>query len=147
MRFLIHGNILPQAPAALAKHDHICHTLHDLVAGNPDVSGADASGADALVGSSGEAAPATNPALLLPLLSKKQWNLLTTDSDFIRNLYEHKLLFQGIIVLLLPDPDSSHDQGQAITRLFERYKRLTPGRLYTVTPSRVKIRQLPGGHN
>jgi hypothetical protein len=37
------------------------------------------------------------------------------------------------------------EQDDAITRLFERYKRLTPGRLYTVTGSRVKIRQLPAG--
>lgn len=132
MRFLLHGNILPQAPAALAKHDHACHTLHDLVAGNPDAA---------------LTPPGDNPALLLPLLAKKQWHLLTTDSDLVRNLYEHKLLFAGIIVLLLPDPNPAHDQGHAIDRLFERYKRLTPGRLYTVTPSRVKIRQLPGGHN
>jgi hypothetical protein len=36
------------------------------------------------------------------------------------------------------------EQDDAIDRLFDRYKRLTPGRLYTVTGSRVKIRQLPG---
>ena len=36
------------------------------------------------------------------------------------------------------------EQDDAVTRLFERYKRLTPGRLYTVTASRVKVRQLPG---
>ena len=35
------------------------------------------------------------------------------------------------------------EQDDAVTRLFERYKRLTPGRLYTVTASRVKVRQLP----
>jgi hypothetical protein len=52
--------------------------------------------------------------------------------------------FANAIVLILDDPDDLHDQGAAITRLFERYKRLTPRRLYTVTRSRVKIRQLPG---
>jgi hypothetical protein len=31
-----------------------------------------------------------------------------------------------------------------VDRLFDRYKRLSPGRLYTVTGSRVKVRQLPG---
>lgn len=36
------------------------------------------------------------------------------------------------------------EQDDAVDRLFERYKRLTPGRLYTVTGTRVKIRQLPG---
>ena len=32
------------------------------------------------------------------------------------------------------------EQDDAIDRLFARYKRLTPGRLYTVTASRVKVR-------
>ena len=35
------------------------------------------------------------------------------------------------------------EQDDAIDRLFKRYKRLAPGRLYTVTGSRVKVRQLP----
>jgi len=35
------------------------------------------------------------------------------------------------------------EQDDAIDRLYARYKRLTPGRMYTVTGSRVKIRQLP----
>ncbi len=35
------------------------------------------------------------------------------------------------------------EQDDAIDRLFTRYKRLAPGRLYTVTEKRVKIRQLP----
>jgi hypothetical protein len=36
------------------------------------------------------------------------------------------------------------EQDDAIDRLFARYKRLSPGRMYTVTGTRVKIRQLPG---
>jgi hypothetical protein len=35
-------------------------------------------------------------------------------------------------------------QAEAIGRFFERYPRPAPGRLYTITPSRVKVRQLPG---
>jgi hypothetical protein len=35
------------------------------------------------------------------------------------------------------------EQDDAIDRLFKRYKRLSPGRLYTVTAARVKVRQLP----
>jgi hypothetical protein len=31
----------------------------------------------------------------------------------------------------------------AVDRLFTRFKRLTSGRLYTVTATRVKVRQLP----
>ena len=37
-----------------------------------------------------------------------------------------------------------HTCVDAIDRLFARYKRLSPRRLYTVTATRVKIRQLPG---
>ena len=127
MRFLIHGAVHPEAPAALVKHEHACHTMLEL-----------SEATDA------PEAAAANAAVLLGLLTKKQWNLLTTDSALVRDLYEKKVSFAGVIVLVLEDPKELHDQGKAIDRLFERYKRLTPGRLYTVTPSRVKIRQLPG---
>ena len=80
----------------------------------------------------------------MPLLEKKQWNLLTTDAALVRGVYEKKVPFGGVIVLLLGRSGGAADQGRAIERLFERYRRLTPGRLYTVTPNRVKIRQLPG---
>ena len=49
---------------------------------------------------------------------------------------------RSIVYLQLEGGDV--EQDDAVDRLFERYKRLTPGRLYTVTGSRVKIRQLPG---
>jgi hypothetical protein len=39
------------------------------------------------------------------------------------------------------------EQDDAIDRLFTRYKRLAPGRLYTVTGARVKVRQLPERHS
>jgi hypothetical protein len=132
MRFLIHGAVHPEATEALARHEHACHTLLEL-SGEAEAAG----GAEAIVG---------DPALLLPLVEKKQWNLLTTDTAFVRDLYEKKVEFAGVVVQILDDPDVLHDQGPAIDRLFERYKRLTPRRLYTVTASRVKIRQLPGGH-
>src|SRR6478672_5459522 len=51
---------------------------------------------------------------------------------------------RSIVYLQLEGGDV--EQDDAIDRLFDRYKRLTPGRLYTVTGSRVKIRQLPGAH-
>ena len=51
-------------------------------------------------------------------------------------------VFGGVIVLVLET--AAQDPGRAIERLLERYRRLTPGRLYTITPNRVKIRQLPG---
>jgi hypothetical protein len=140
MRFLLHGSIHPDVAPALIKHQHAVHAPLEL-SGDTD-------------------APAeilSDPELLLALLQKKQWNLLTTDAGFIQQLYEQKVNFPGIIVLLLdpvpaettsdkPTPPSSPQstQPEANDRLFERYPRLTPRRLYTVTPSRVKIRQLPG---
>jgi hypothetical protein len=129
MRFLVHGPVHPEAQAALEKHRHTCHALLELSA---DTDAPDQT--------------ADNPPLLLPILEKHQWNLLTADGDFVRRLFDLKVLFRGLIVHILDDPDLLHDQGRAIDRLFERYPRLTPRRLYTITPSRVKIRQLPGGH-
>lgn len=127
MRFLLHGNPHPDVQAALTRHEHACHTPLELSA----------------LTDAPEAA-ANTPALLLPLLEKKQWNLLTTDADFVHTLYETKQEFSGLIVFILDNPDQLDDHGKAIDRLFERYPRLTPKRLYTITPSRVKIRQLPG---
>ena len=127
MRFLIHGNINPEGQQAMVKHEHALHTMLEL---------------------SEEAAASDNledsPANLLKVLAKRQWNLLTTDTQFVHQMYEQKVEFSGVIVLLLDDPAVLHDQGPAVDRLFERYKRLTPRRLYTITASRVKIRQLPG---
>jgi hypothetical protein len=127
MRFLIHGAVHPDARAALTRHGHHSHELLELSAETefPTVA-------------------ADDPAQLLPLLEKKQWNLATTDADFIHLLYEKKSPFNGLILFILDNPEVLHDQDKAIDRLFERYPRLTPRRLYTVTPSRVKIRQLPG---
>jgi hypothetical protein len=132
MHFLIHGAVPPDVAAALTKKQHAAHALVELAdddAGTPVPLPENA---------------AADPALLLPFLDKRQWNLFTADANLVRDLYERKILFRGIIVLLLPDPDAPSAGPDAVDRLFERYKRLTPGRLYTVTPSRVKIRQLPG---
>jgi hypothetical protein len=108
---------------SLERHEHTCHLPVELKNGEEPVS-----------------ENIADPALLLPLLSKKQWNLVTTHAEFVRELYEKKSEFAGSIVLLLSDA------ANPIDRLFDRYKRLSPRRLYTVTGSRVKIRQLPGGH-
>lgn len=127
MRFLIHGAVHPDAQAALGRHGHACHALLEL--------SADTDAPTSL---------ADDPALLLPLLEKKQWNLATTEADFIHTLYEKKTPFNGVILYILDDPEVLKDQDKAIDRLFERYPRLSARRLYTITPSRVKIRQLPG---
>jgi hypothetical protein len=130
MQFLIHGTVPAEVPAALVSKQHAVHAAGEL-AGEADGAGP-------------PAALAADPALLLPLLEKKQWHLLTTDANFVRDLYEKKVAFRGIIVLVLAESGGKEADSQAVERLFERYKRLTPGRLYTVTPNRVKIRQLPG---
>ena len=128
MRFFLHGTITPEGQAALIKHEHAVHTALEL----SDLTDAPSALAD-------------NPAELLKVLAKKQWHLFTTDADLVHRIYEEKLEFPaGIIVLMIDDPAVLNDQAPAIDRLFERYKRLTPRRLYTITPSRVKIRQLPG---
>ncbi len=125
MRFLVHGDIHADALAAMARHEQVCQTMAEVA---PIVDGVSESLA--------------SPGELLPLLQKKQLQLLTTDTAFLNALYEEKILFSGVIVLLLDAEEGK--QAGAIDRLFERYPRLTPRRLYTVTGSRVKIRQLPG---
>jgi hypothetical protein len=127
MRFLAHGEIHADALAAMTKHEQKCEPLAAL-----------SSDAD----EPGITESPNSPQTLLPLLQKKQLQLLTTDTKFIADLYEQKILFPGVIVLLLESTEGM--QADAIDRLFERYPRLSPRRLYTVTGSRVKIRQLPG---
>jgi len=128
MHFLAHGTVTPEALAALQRHGHTVHNTLELSADTD--------------------APAellTQPRALLKLLVQHQWQLFTTDADLVHAIYEEQLEFPGgLIVLLLDDPAVLHDQAPAVERLFARYSRLTIRRLYTITPSRVKIRQLPG---
>ncbi|MCL2647029.1 MAG: hypothetical protein FWD61_08485 [Phycisphaerales bacterium] len=128
MQFFLHGGIHPDTQTALLKNKHVCHTLLEFAE--------DSAASEEMV---------NDPMRFVPLLAKKQWNLITTDADFVRQLYEHKIAFDGIIVQIVESPaDDPRMQITAIPRLFERYPRLTPRRLYMVTRSRVKIRQLPG---
>ncbi len=131
MRFLLHGTPPPppDTQAALTKHEQTAHQISELagIADSPEEA-------------------AQSPATLLPLLEKKQWNLLTTDTNFIHAIYDKKLEFKGIIIFLQGESATAETDPKStpIARRFDRYKRLTPRRLYTITPSRVKIRQLPG---
>jgi hypothetical protein len=126
MRFLIHGAVPAAVGEALSARAHVCHALPELSTGAAPVED---------IG---------DPVVLLPALDKRQWNLVTTDRGLVNLVYEKKVSFGGVIVLLL-DPAAGADPQVAVARLFERYRRLAPRRLYTVTPNRVKIRQLPGG--
>jgi len=73
---------------------------------------------------------------------QNQWEIITTDSAIALAPFDRRERFKGSIVYLqLTGTDE--ELAAAIDRLFERFPRLNPGRLYTVTASRVKVRQLP----
>lgn len=120
MRWLLHGNLTPAVSAALLRHEQAVQTLAE--AG---------------------LAPEASYADILEAARVKQLDILTTDQGLSTAPFEMDLYFKRVIVFLqLTGGDA--EQNDAIDRLFTRYKRLTTGRLYTVTENRVKIRQLPG---
>jgi hypothetical protein len=119
MRWLIHGPINQAVADALRRHEHQAHSIDELAL-----------------------SPNPAPADVVKAAQSKQWDILTTDADLVNTIYDQKTWFNRAIVFLqLPGGDV--EQDDAIDRLFARYPRLSPGRLYTVTESRVKIRQLP----
>ena len=80
---------------------------------------------------------------VLKAADKRQWDILTNDQAMAQAPFETDFATNRVIVYLqLTGGDV--EQDDAVDRLFERYRRLTPRRLYTVTEKRVKIRQLPG---
>ena len=118
MRWLLDSNLDAAVAAALVRHEQKVCDLASL------------------------ALPATDPATLLAAAAKEQMELITTNSAVVNFCFEQKIWFRRVMVYLqLPGGDV--EQDDAIDRLFKRYKRLTPGRLYTVTANRVKVRQLP----
>jgi hypothetical protein len=118
MRFLLHGNLSTAVADALRRHGH-----------NPQTP--------AELGIEG-----TDPAQTLDLAGKQQLDIITADQQLAGAPFEAGVPFSRCIVFLQLE-GGDVEQDDAIDRLFERYKRLTPGRLYTVTGTRVKIRQLP----
>lgn len=120
MRWLIHGNITPAAAEALVRHGHQTRSLTD-------------------IGLTAESAPGE----ILRAAHTNQLDVITADQAVATGLYDDRTQFDRSIVFLHV-PEADVEQDDAIDRLFARYKRLTPGRLYTVTESRVKVRQLPG---
>jgi hypothetical protein len=118
MRWLLLGNLSPAVGEALRRHGHVANAPTEL-------------GIDA-----------TDPAELYKFASAKQLDLITSEQDLAMVPFEQGFPFgRSIVFLQLEGGDV--EQDDAIDRLFQRYKRLTPGRLYTVTGSRVKVRQLP----
>ncbi len=119
MQWLLHGKISKAAEDALVRHEHRAHRMPEL-------------------GISEDAAPRD----LVTAAQIKQWDIFTTDAALIHAIYNDKIWFnRSMVYLQLEGGDV--EQDDAVDRLFKRYKRLTPGRLYTLTESRVKIRQLP----
>lgn len=73
---------------------------------------------------------------------RKQLDVITVDPALSEQPYQQDWRFGRSIVQLAVD-GAEVEQDDALDRLFTRYKRLTPCRLYVVTNTRVKIRQLP----
>ena len=74
---------------------------------------------------------------------RKQLDVISSDPDLASATYAQGGTGFERSVVFLNVPVSEQEQDDAINRLFARYPRLSPGRLYTVTASRVKVRQLP----
>lgn len=121
MRWLLHGNLTPTVGDALRARGDTASTL-----------------ADARITDD-----ALDPQDLFKTIRQKQLDLITDNADLVNAVFENKIRFDRSIVFLQLQAGEV-EQDDAIERLFKRYKRLTPARLYTVTGTRVKIRQLPG---
>lgn len=121
VRWLLHGNLTVAAAEALKRHGHEARGAIDV--GLPSNA---------------------SPAEVLETARKIQLDVMTTDPALTESPFESGLRFGRTLVLLNVE-QGDLEQDDAIDRLFERYKRLSPGRLYTVTGSRVKVRQLPSG--
>ena len=120
MRWVLHGNLSPAVADALVRHEQKPVPLAEL--GLADGAG---------------------PFELFKTAQQKQLDVFTADAALVNALFDEKIYFNRVVVFLQLD-GGDVEQDDAVDRLFERYKRLTPGRLYTVTGSRVKVRQLPG---
>jgi len=120
MQWLLHGNLTPAVTEALVRHEQKTHAVAEL-----------------------ELEPGAEPADVLRVAQKKQWDVITADPALANSPFENGRTFGRSIVFLQLD-GGDVEQDDAVDRLFERYKRLSPGRLYTVTGTRVKVRQLPG---
>jgi hypothetical protein len=119
MRWLLHGPMTSAVSDSLVRHEH--KVTEAAAAGLP---------------------PEAGPTVVLQAAHKGQYDLLTTDGTLAEAPFQAATPFDRTIVYLQLE-GGDVEQDDAIDRLFARYKRLTPGRLYTVTASRVKVRQLP----
>jgi hypothetical protein len=120
MRWLLHGNLTPAVADALRQRGDT--VVDPATAGvTSDLSQAD----------------------LLKAAQKAQLDVMTADPKLAEASFAEGASPFGRSIVYLQLEGGDVEQDDAVTRLFERYRRLTPGRLYTVTGTRVKIRQLP----
>ena len=122
MQWLLHGNLPSELAADLVQRGHKTHALADL-----------------------SLAPEATLPDILNAAAVAQWDILTADPALVAVLFgpaeDLPRMFGRSVVLIQPQPgELAH---AILDRLFDRYPRLTTFRLYTVTPSRVKVRQLP----
>ena len=121
MRWLLHGPMTPAVADALRGRG------------------------DSVVEPAAVGVEAASPhADVLNAATKAQLDLMTSDAKLAESPFAPDAPPFGRSIVYLQLEGGDVEQDDAVTRLFERYKRLTPGRLYTVTGTRVKIRQLPG---
>jgi hypothetical protein len=121
MRWLLHGTMTPAVADALRRKG-------------------DAVQDPAAVGVTPEASHTD----VLKAAHKAQLDVLTSDARLAESAFAEDAPKFGRSIVYLQLEGGDIEQDDAVGRLFERYKRLTPGRLYTVTGTRVKVRQLPG---
>jgi hypothetical protein len=122
MRWVLHGNLTTAVSDALRQRG------------------------DTVVDGAAVGVTADGPhADLLRSAHKAQVDVMTTDPKLVDASIAPGAPRFGRSIVYLQLEGGDVEQDDAVTRLFERYKRLTPGRLYTVTGSRVKVRQLPSG--
>lgn len=120
MKWLLYGEMTKAVADALVRHGHEVHAAAELAL-----------------------AEGAGPIEILKAAEQRQWEVLTTDAGLANAPFEARFAFaRSMVFLQLEGGDV--EQDDAVDRLFDRYKRLNPRRLYTVTGSRVKIRQLPG---
>ncbi|HTW94330.1 MAG TPA: hypothetical protein VMD30_06040 [Tepidisphaeraceae bacterium] len=119
MQWVLLGEMTTAVRDALLRHGHKIHAADELELA------ADAGAGDWLAAA-----------------GKRQWDIFTTDAAISVAAVEGGTGFgRSVVYLHLDGGDVEQDDG--VDRLFARYKRLTPGRIYTITANRVKVRQLP----
>jgi predicted nuclease of predicted toxin-antitoxin system len=121
MRWLLHGNLTPAVGDALRQRGD--NVVDPTTVGLP---------------------PDSPHPEVLKSAHKAQLDVMTSDAKLAESPFAEGAPPFGRSIVYLQLEGGDVEPDDAVTRLFERYKRLTPGRLYTVTGTRVKIRQLPG---